>query len=158
MALAAGELARIACAEPFQLHQRQQFLNATGDFGAGRTMAAPPHFQPERDVLCHRHVAEKRILLEDKASAALPRGKREPFDILEFDTAGFGELQAAQDTQQRRLAGTGRPEQREEAPFGCGEAHTFQRREAVETLGNGFDDKRHRLLHQCLWTAAISSA
>ena len=67
--LAAGELRRIALAEPLELHELEQLVHALADLRL-RPLA---HRQAERDVVGDRHVLERRVVLEDEADAALLR-------------------------------------------------------------------------------------
>ncbi len=67
LALATGELGRIAALKAGQLHQRQRLLHA-GDQIAPRLGL---HLEAEGDVVPHRHVGEQGIALEHHADAPL---------------------------------------------------------------------------------------
>ena len=72
LALAAGELVRIAVGEPVELHEREQLVDLGADLRLVRAASRfGPHAQAEGDVLEDRHVAEQRVVLEDEADLAL---------------------------------------------------------------------------------------
>ena len=76
LALTARELRGIAVAEALELDEVQQLLDPL----ANLRPRPPPHLEPERDVVAHRHVLERGVVLEDEADAALLR--REPGRVL----------------------------------------------------------------------------
>ena len=65
LALATGELRRIAVTELLQLHQLEQLVDARPDL----VLRPLPDRQPEGDVVAHGHVLEGRVVLEDEADA-----------------------------------------------------------------------------------------
>ena len=69
LALAAGELGRVAVLEAVQPDDLEQLVDAALDLGLGPLADR----QAERDVVAHRHVLERRVVLEDEADAALLR-------------------------------------------------------------------------------------
>jgi hypothetical protein len=60
------------------------------------------------------HVREQRVVLEHHADVALVRRHADDLAVAEQDAAGVGPGEAGQHHQQRRLAGPGRSEQRQE--------------------------------------------
>jgi hypothetical protein len=70
-----------------------------------------PEPKPERHVLQRRHVREQAVGLENHADIALVR--RESGQILagDDDPTRIGVFEAGEETQCRRLAATGRPEE-----------------------------------------------
>ena len=90
LALAARQLRGIALAEPRQVNQREQIVDALGDLGLGRTVAALHDLEAEGNILGHRHVPEQGIMLEHEADAAL--GSRDLAHVLvaEPDGAAIG--------------------------------------------------------------------
>ena len=134
--LPAGQLRRIAGFEAFELHELQQAADLLADLLPRRPQPPRPHAQPEGHVLHHRHVAEKRVVLKDEADAALADAGLGDAAVVEADfaAAGVGRFQAGNDPQQRRLPGTGRPEQGDEFARGDLQAHLGQGRVAAETL------------------------
>ena len=114
LALAAGELRRIAVAQVVELHELQQVRHLRRDLVVRRPMRARPHAQAERDVLEHRHVPEERVVLKHEADAALADLPVRRVLAVEQHAAPIGRLEPGDDAQQRRLAAARRPEQRHE--------------------------------------------
>ena len=134
LALPARQLRWVALAEIGKLHEAQQFLDARRDCRRLGSLAARLDAQPEGDVLCHRHVAEQRVMLEDEADAALARRAAAHLDAVEAHFARIGEIEPRHDAQQRRLARPRRPEQRQELAGTCVEADAGERGKRAETL------------------------
>jgi hypothetical protein len=113
LALASGELRRITARQILQLDQspairgpwRESALSTDAHF-AGRTLS------PKGDVLEHGHVPEERVVLEDKADAAVAGIAMRSVFAIEENVAGVGEFQSGDDAQQRGLAGARRSQQR----------------------------------------------
>ena len=82
LALAAGELRRVALREPVELDELEQLVHALRDLGLG----ALADLQAEGDVVVDRHVLERGVVLEDEADAALLR--RTPVTSLLVDEDG----------------------------------------------------------------------
>ena len=84
--------------------------------GAPASLGLPTPFtlRPYSTFSLHGHVREQRVVLEDGVDVAVVR--RDVGDVLaaEQDRAGRRLLEAGDHAQHRRLAGAGRPEQREE--------------------------------------------
>ncbi len=68
--LSAGELGGVALGEAVEADEVEQLLDARADLGLGPLA----HAEPERDVVVHGHVLERRVVLEDEADAACARG------------------------------------------------------------------------------------
>jgi hypothetical protein len=81
---------------------------------SGRRGRGRPHLQAEGDIVGHRHVPEQRIMLEDEADIALLHGLSEASHRRRRDAPAVGMFQPGDQPQQRRLAGTGRAEQRDQ--------------------------------------------
>ena len=64
--LAAGELGRVAVLEAVQADDLEQLVDLARDLGLG----ALADRQAEGDVVAHRHVLERGVVLEDEADAA----------------------------------------------------------------------------------------
>jgi hypothetical protein len=93
-------------------HARRRFLHRRGDLRRRRA----DHLQRERDVVEHRHVRIERVALEHHRDVAVARREQRRVGAVEVhEPVGRG-LEARNDAQRRRLARTGRPEQREELP------------------------------------------
>ena len=93
-----------------QPHHVERALDTRLDIRLGHAV----HLEREGEILRDRHVREQRVVLEDHADAALVR--RHVVDALavERDRAGGRILEAGEHHERRRLAGAGRPEEREE--------------------------------------------
>ena len=126
LALAAGELVRIAVGEPVELHQLQQLEHLAPDLLGGRPLRAPLHPQAEGDVLEHRHVPEQRVVLEHEADLALAHVAVGRVLAVEQHAAAVGRLQAGDDAQQRGLAAARRPQQRHQLARGERQADIVQ--------------------------------
>ena len=103
-----------------------------------RTFASG-HFadaQPERDVLEHRHVAEQGVVLEDEPDVAVAGRVAGDVVVLEEHGAAVGHFQPGDDAQQRRLAGAGRAEQRDQLPGGALDGDVVECDEVAEPLGD----------------------
>ena len=108
LALAAGELGRVALPEALELHEMEELLDALADL----CLRPLPHLEPERDVVRHGHVLEGRVVLEDEADPALLRrelGRVVPGDE---DLPAVRRLEPGDDPEQRGLPGAARPEKR----------------------------------------------
>jgi hypothetical protein len=69
--LSARKLRRIAVGHPVELDEFEELVHALRDLGVARPNTARLHAEAERDVFEHRHVAEERVMLEDKADLAV---------------------------------------------------------------------------------------
>jgi hypothetical protein len=110
LALAAGELADAALLVAGEVDHRECGTDA---LGIGRFRQAPGP-QREGDVLADIHVREQRVVLEDDADVALVGRGEGDVAAAEQDRAGRGLDEAAEDAEQRGLAGAGGAEQRDE--------------------------------------------
>ena len=70
----------------------------------------------ERNVLEDGHVPEERVVLEDEPHAAMTHAVERRILSVEVDRPGIRRFQAGNDSEQRRLAGPGRSEQRDAVP------------------------------------------
>ena len=110
LALAAGELPRLAAAVALEPHERERLARAPAPLGPRHLL----HAEPVLDVVLHGHVREERVVLEDRVDVA--RVGRQLRDVLaaELDAALVRLLEARDHAQRRRLAGAGRAEHGEE--------------------------------------------
>ena len=142
--LAARKLVRIALFQPGKLDEVEQFRGAPADFACGGPRRARPHLQAKADIVGDRHVAEQRVVLEDEADIALLHALLRRVVVAEEDGALGRPLQPGDQPQQRRLAGAGRPEQRDQLARADVERHIAQRRKPVEFLAHISDGNVHR--------------
>ena len=108
--LAAGQLDRPAVPEPLQLHQIERGAHP----GLPLRAADTAHAQRKGDIFCHAHVREQRVALEHQPEIALLRRQAGDIAPIEQDRALVRMHEAGNRHQQRRLAGPGRPQQRQE--------------------------------------------
>ena len=87
------------------------------------------HAQSESDVLKDRHVAEERVMLEDKADSALGRAVLSRFFTMKENRSIVGRFQAGDDPQQRGLSRSRRPEQRHQLAVANRQADAIKRGE-----------------------------
>ena len=138
--LAAGQLVRIALAETREPNVGERF----GDFRADLPARRLRHLERKRDVALDGHVRKERVALEHRAHRPVfgrPVGEILP---VEQDAASIGQVEARDHAQERRLAASGRPEQREEFPRVDREAHAVDGSERAETARHVPDlEERH---------------
>ena len=108
-------------------------MHLGADFFFGGPHAARPDLQAEGDVLEHRHVAEERVVLKDKAHAAFAGGLVGDVLAIEKHRAGVGKFQSRDDAQQRGFPGARRPEQGHQFAGGNLQARRFPARQTVQT-------------------------
>src|SRR5450830_1238676 len=114
LALAAGQLVRVARGEVVQFHQLEGFHDALVAV-VGIDLL---HLQAEGDVLFHGHVGEQRVALEHHADRAFLRAQRDDVLVVEEYLAAVHRGQAGDAAQQGGLAATGRAEQGDEFTLG----------------------------------------
>ena len=86
------------------------FFDAFFDFGLG----VVPQFEPEREVVVHRHVRVERVVLEDHGDVAVPGRHVVDHAVAEADRARRDPLQPRDHPQRCRLAAAGGPDQHDE--------------------------------------------
>ena len=80
--------------ERTELHQLEQLIYPRANLGLARTQTARARTQPERHILEHRHVAEKRVVLEHETDIALADAARQRVLAVEMHLALIGPVQA----------------------------------------------------------------
>jgi hypothetical protein len=126
----------VAAFEAAELDEVEEAEDAAADLGLGRARPAGADAQAEGDVLEHRHVLEERVVLEHEAHPALLHGGPRGVLLAEEHRAFGRRFEAGEDAKQRRLAGAGGAEQRQELAGADVEVDAVQRREARELLGD----------------------
>ena len=126
--LPAGQLGRLARGVAVELHHGQRAADLFVPLGPADAAGA----QRKGDVLGHRHVRKQRVALEHHRDAALVRRHAGEVALAHHEPAGIRLLEPGQHHQQRRLAGTGRAQQRDERA----------RRDLQRDAG----DRRHRAI------------
>ncbi len=104
LALAAGELARLALEQRPQLEDVCRLLDATVDLRLRRAA----HPQAEGEIVEHGHVRVERVGLEDHGDVAVARGHVVDHLVADPDRAFAELLESGQHAQRRRLAAAGR--------------------------------------------------
>src|SRR5690606_35494253 len=151
LALAAGELVRIAVAKPRQLHEIEQLRGSPPDLAPREAVASAPDRQAEADIVEHVHMAEQRIVLEDEADIAFLDRTQRRVAAAEPDAAGIGTLQSGDQAQQGGLAGAGRAEQGDQFARTDVERHVMQGGIAAELLAYRSDGHIHDTLLLVQW-------
>ncbi len=82
---------------------------------------------------------EQRVVLEHHADVALVRRQERHVAVAEMDRARRGLNEAAEDAEQRGLAGSGRPEQGDELARRDVQGDVIQRPDRVIVLAGGPD-------------------
>jgi hypothetical protein len=141
LALAARELIRVALRVAAEADDAEQL----GDPGVDARPRLLADLQPERDVVVHGHVLERRVVLEDEADLPALRRHARGVVALDLDAAGVGRLEAGDDPQQARLARAARAEQRGQRAAGDLERDVVERDEVAEALGD-LADRDHAFL------------
>jgi hypothetical protein len=97
LALAAGELRGVAVGVALEPDDGEQLAHAVGDL----RLRALADRQPEADVVAHRHVLERGVVLEDEPDPALLGREAGDVAALDCHDAGFGDLEAGDHAQER---------------------------------------------------------
>src|SRR6185503_9853651 len=133
LALAAGQLPRLALQHRAEFENPRGFLDARLDLGFGHAAVA----QAVGHVVVNGHVRVERVVLEHHRDIAI--GRLDLVDDATADvdlTAGDG-LQACDHAQQRGLAAAGRPDQHAELAVADVEIDAL---DGFEAAGIGFPD------------------
>jgi hypothetical protein len=151
LALAAGQLTRIALGQRLEVHQRERLVDARLALAA----LDLAHLEAEADVLGHRHVRKQRVALEHDAQAAPARLLLRDVLAVEADRSGGRRDEARDHLQHRRLAAAGRPEQRDVLAALDGEVEVLHGDHAVVALGQ---PAKHEKAHRTpLWCEAAGA-
>jgi hypothetical protein len=106
LALAAGQLARLALEQRIDPEQPGRLLHAPRHLRAVDLADA----QAEREVLADAHLRVERVVLEDHGDVALARRQRVDHAVADADVAGRERLEPGEQPQRRRLARARRPD------------------------------------------------
>ena len=110
LALAAGQLARLAVEQLAQVEEARRLVDALVD----RALRKFAQLERKRDVLAHRHLRIERVVLEHHRDVAVAR--RDIVDDLavDRDRAAADRFQPGDHAQQRRLSAAGRADENHE--------------------------------------------
>ncbi len=142
LALAAGELRRVAVGEPRELDQVEEVADPAADLGPARPLRSLPGVEAVGDVVGHAHVLEQRVVLEHEAHGPLLHGQARGVVALEQDAAAIGEVETGDDAQERRLARARGAEQAEQLAGPHLEVEVVQHGGRVEGLRQALDPDR----------------
>src|SRR5206468_4790184 len=113
------------------------------DTRAHRILLPLADLQAERDVLPHRHVSERCVVLEHEADAALLRRDGGRLAAGNEDLAHVRYLEPGDHAQQRRLAAATRAEEGGQRAAGDVDRDVVERGEVAELLGGVTSFDRH---------------
>ncbi|MNO97278.1 hypothetical protein D3C76_889790 [compost metagenome] len=132
LALAAGELRRLAFAVARQGDHGQRLFGAGMALGLGHAF----YLQPIGDVVAHVHVREQGVVLEHGVDVTLVGRYASGFDAMDADRAAVRLLEAGDQAQAGGLARTGRPEHGEEFAVIDVDADLVDGLDLAEAAGN----------------------
>ncbi len=135
LALAAGQLVRLARGETFELDQRQHLGDARRDLGLGQSIL----LEPERDIALDGQVRKQRVALEHHVDRPPIGRHRRDIVPVEQDAARIRRLEAGEQAQQRGLAAARGAEQREEFALENVERHGVDRGRAGEPFAHALE-------------------
>ena len=135
LALAAGELRRLALRVVVEMHQLQDLRDARGDLGRLHPVAT----QPVAHVRCYIHVREQGVGLEHHVHRP-PVGRHLGHVLAVDEQPPFvGRLEAGQHAQQGGLAAARAAQQREQLAARDLEVDTVDGEDRPEALGQSLD-------------------
>ncbi len=141
LALAAGQLVRLALGVLGHVHQLEHLGHAGVDLGLGHLVL----LQAEGDVLRHGHVREQRVGLEHHVDRPLVGRHVGDVDAIEEDPPFGRAFEAGQHAQQGGLAGTGATQQGEDLALADFQGHIVHGYRFVELFRDPVDLDQHLL-------------
>ena len=141
LALAAGELLRLALEEVAELERVGGLPDTPVDLGLGHAVVA----KAEGEVVVHRHVWIEGVRLEDHGH--VPSARRDVVDdaVADEDPAARDLLESGEHPQRGRLAAARRADEDEELAVGDVDAEVVDGGGLVEPLGDVLErDRRHQ--------------
>jgi len=144
LALATGQLVRLALGVLAHLHQLEHLGHAGVDLGLGDLVL----LQPERDVLRHGHVRKQGVGLEHHVDRPLVGRHIGDVHTVEVDTTFGWTLETGEHAQQGGFARTRTAEQGEDLAFLDFQGHIVHGNRLVELLRDPVDFDQHLL--RCL--------
>ncbi len=145
LALAAGQFERAFVGVGVEAESGEVIEGDAAGFGAGHAVDV---FQREGDVVRGGEVGEEVVGLEDEAGVAavfaeggfVAEGQG---DSVEFDRAGVGGFEAAEDAEQGGFSAAGRADEDEGADIGEVEADVLEHGPSAEVFGQVADAEVH---------------
>jgi hypothetical protein len=139
LALAAGELVRVAVIETFEAEEMEEFSDA------GFDVASFPFFdfQTERDVSGHAHVLEEGVVLEHETDIALLDGEIVDATAADVKIAFAGHLESGDHAEHGGFAAAARAEQRDELAVGDGKTNVMDGGDVAESFADVFEFDAH---------------
>jgi len=135
LALTAGELVRLARAQPPHLHDVEDLADLAADGVALDAFL----LEAEGDVLLDAHVRKERVGLEHHVDRALIRRDGSHVDAIDVNGASARTLEARQHAQQCGLPGSRAAQQAEDLAATDIERNVIHRHEVAEPLGHVAD-------------------
>src|SRR4051812_5210121 len=139
LALATGELRRVALAVCLEMNELQQLVHALADALLRRLADR----QREADVVAHRHVLERRVVLEHEADVALAGRLRCAVLARDQHPAAVRHVEPGDHPEQCRLTAAGRAEQGREGTGRDIERDVVDRDELAESPCHVLDGDAH---------------
>jgi hypothetical protein len=130
LALAAGELARLALEQALDAEDAGRLLHALGDLGTVEFA----HLQAERHVVVDAHVRVQRVILEHHGDVAIHRRQIVDDFVADQDVARGDRLESRHHAQGRGLAAAGRADQHHELLVADFQVHVVDGVNLVEFL------------------------
>jgi hypothetical protein len=125
----------------FQSHQVQQFANALINVRFGTFSNS----HSEGNVLKYGHMPEQSVMLEDEPDFSFLGSLMRDVQVLIADETIISRFQAGDDSQQRGLAGTGRPQQCDQFAPTDFKVDMVQSYEVRELLADIYDANTHEM-------------
>ena len=97
LALAAGELRRVAVGEARELDEIEEIADPALDLGLGRPVRTLPGVEAIGDVLGHAHMLEQGVMLEHEADGPLLHRNPRGIVAAEDDAAAIGKIEPGDD-------------------------------------------------------------
>ena len=126
------DLAGPALRQPLHAHELQHALNVPGHFVLGPAQ----HFEPEADILRHRHMREEGVALEHGVDRAAVGRQARDVPPAQDHLALVGQLQARHDAQQGGFPAAGRPQDGDELAASHGEGHVAENFGVIEAFAD----------------------
>ena len=141
LALAAGELVRAPAFQPVELDHGECVSGPLLEIGSANAV----HAQAVGDVVEDAEMGEKGIGLEHHVDRAAVGPDHDQVLAVERNGALVGGLEAREDTQQRRLAASGRPQEGIELVLPDRQRYPVERPRGTEALADAvhLDDRAH---------------
>src|SRR6185437_7906548 len=144
--LPSGELTGITTSHRLQLHECEQFTDPLLYASCRRSQRSRLHRKPKGHILSHGHMPEQRVMLENEPHATFSDSPIRRLRAVQKDTSSIRFFQSGKNSQQRRLATTGRAEEGHEFAFLYMQADIIQHHKCPKALRDMVYLNTHRML------------